>query len=171
MNTGLVLLIPEAESLVSGWRLKHDASAAQGMPAHVTLLYPFMPFAKIDAGCHAKLAALFAGVRAFDLTFSQSERLPEIVWLLPEPDLPVRDLTRKIAKAFPDYPPYGGVYDDPTPHLTVAQGDDIALETVAAGLAGRFKAPIRSRITSCSLFALRPEGWREQRAFPLANRD
>jgi hypothetical protein len=41
IESGLVVLAPEAEFLVGPFRAKYDPSAAAGMPAHITLLYPF----------------------------------------------------------------------------------------------------------------------------------
>jgi hypothetical protein len=38
IGTALVILVPEAEALVSSFRNKHDPSAADGMPAHITLV-------------------------------------------------------------------------------------------------------------------------------------
>jgi hypothetical protein len=35
----------------------------------------------------------------------------EVVWLVPQPAGPFRALTRAVAAAFPDYPPYDG-YDE-----------------------------------------------------------
>ena len=43
MESAILLCVPEAEKLVHEWRLKGDPSAARGVPAHVTLLYPFLP--------------------------------------------------------------------------------------------------------------------------------
>ena len=42
-ETALVIAVPEAEPLVSDWRAQHDWSAQRGVPAHITLLYPFVP--------------------------------------------------------------------------------------------------------------------------------
>ncbi|HEX9447459.1 MAG TPA: hypothetical protein VF920_05740 [Dongiaceae bacterium] len=36
-------LVPEAEALVGALRARFDPSASQCVPAHVTLLYPFLP--------------------------------------------------------------------------------------------------------------------------------
>ena len=42
-ETALVVEVPEAEPLVSQWRAQHDWSAQRGVPAHITILYPFAP--------------------------------------------------------------------------------------------------------------------------------
>src|SRR5215216_5253276 len=41
-RSALIVAVPEAEPLVGGWRLRYD-DASLGVPAHVTLLFPFMP--------------------------------------------------------------------------------------------------------------------------------
>ena len=42
-NDSLVILVPEAESMVKAFRERYDPAAQAGMPAHITLLYPFVP--------------------------------------------------------------------------------------------------------------------------------
>ncbi|WP_079312549.1 hypothetical protein [Microbispora sp. GKU 823] len=42
-ETALVVEVPSAEPLVRGLRERYDSFAAYGMPAHVTVLYPFLP--------------------------------------------------------------------------------------------------------------------------------
>lgn len=49
METAVLLRVPEAEPLVREWRAKGDPSAAHGVPAHVTLLYPFVPSVAANA--------------------------------------------------------------------------------------------------------------------------
>jgi hypothetical protein len=43
IGSALVVLVLEAEASVKPFRDRHDPSAAAGMPAHITLLYPFKP--------------------------------------------------------------------------------------------------------------------------------
>ncbi len=38
----LAILVPAAEPLVRDYRVRHDTSASEGMPAHVTIIWPFM---------------------------------------------------------------------------------------------------------------------------------
>jgi hypothetical protein len=49
-STAVLLCVPEAEPVVHGWRSTGDPSASRGVPAHVTLLSPFLPADRIDAG-------------------------------------------------------------------------------------------------------------------------
>ena len=48
-----------------------DASARDGVPAHVTVLYPFMPPALAGDAVLAGLARLFAGFPAFTFTLDR----------------------------------------------------------------------------------------------------
>jgi len=168
METALVLRVPEAEGLVSTWRLKYDPSAVHGMPAHITVLFPFRPLDSIDEACVARLGSIFAASGPLRLTLSHTARFPGALWLAPEPAEPIARLTNTLAAAFPDCPPYGGAFPDPIPHLTVAIGEEPLLEGIASQLAGALAAPIRSHVTECTLFARQPEGWREARRFPLS---
>ena len=43
----LFAFVPEAEQAISSLRQRHDPVARVGVPAHITLLYPFMPPSKI----------------------------------------------------------------------------------------------------------------------------
>jgi hypothetical protein len=59
-ETALIFPVPEAEALVSRLREKYDPSAAVGVPAHVTILYPFLAPDAVGAGDVAALTTLFA---------------------------------------------------------------------------------------------------------------
>ena len=118
-RTALIVEVPEAEPAVSELRHQHDSSAATGVPAHITILFPFMDGADVD---EEALARLFSRFRAFDFVLDRVERFQEgIVWLHPEPSLPFVDLTAAVEQRWPDYPPYEGMFDTPIPHLTVSE--------------------------------------------------
>jgi len=162
METALAFLIPEADPVVADFRARHDSSAAEGMSAHVTVLVPFAQHDAIDA---STLRTLIAETAPFDLVFARSERFPGTLWLAPEPAEPIAALTERLTARFPDYPPYGGQFPVVIPHLTVAQGADAVLDTVAAALAPRL--PFRTRVERCTLFAHAPGRWHEIESFPL----
>jgi 2'-5' RNA ligase len=156
-ETALVVLVPEAEALVAPWRQLHDPSCAAGVPAHITLLYPFRTPERLDAALHRELADLFGQTSAFDFSLTQLATFPGVLFLAPEPAAPFIALIRALMARFPDTPPYGGAYAQIVPHLTVAQSDDSAtLETVAAALAGF--APIMARAREATLLAQGEDG-------------
>ena len=48
-TSALVVTVPAAERAVGPWRLHYDPSAAAGMPAHVTVLFPWLAASAVDA--------------------------------------------------------------------------------------------------------------------------
>ena len=121
-ETSLVILVPEAEPLVGSFRQKHDPSAAAGMPAHITLLYPFKPPTELSADVLEGLDRCFAGFVPFSYSLAAVRRFSsEVLYLAPKPDGPFRDLTLAICERYPERTPYGGKYAGVIPHLTVAQ--------------------------------------------------
>jgi 2'-5' RNA ligase len=126
-ETTLLIVVPQAERLVGRWRERFDPSAADGVPAHITLLYPMGSPEGMTAEVLRDLADVFARVPAVEFRLERPGRFPEVLFLTPVPEESFRDLIRIAADQFPDYPPYGGAFDDPVPHLTVAQSEDQAL--------------------------------------------
>lgn len=106
---------------VSRLRERMDPSAAQGVPAHVTLIYPFMSPALLKDDVRRRIEAVVAAEPTFPFVLGTVRRWPNVVWLEPEPDEPFRRLTQALAAAFPDFPPYEGAHAEVVPHLTVAQ--------------------------------------------------
>lgn len=165
-QTGLIVRIPEAEPAVRGWREQLDPSAQAGVPAHVTVLFPFLDESRIDALVHSALAEVLGSRPAFDLRFERCGRFPGVLCLVPEPDTQLRQLTQAIADRWPEAPPYGGRFDEIVPHLTIAQGqEDTVLEEIEADLAARL--PFTSRISSVELIVHDGTKWQERASFVL----
>lgn len=130
-NSGLVVLVPEAEPTVGHLRGRLDPNAAVGVAAHVTVLFPFVPPAIIDDTLLERLRVLFEGVPSFSYGFDRTAWFDDLVlWLAPTDDRPFRRLTRLVHEAFPDYPPFDGAFADPIPHLTV--GHEAPVESLQA---------------------------------------
>ncbi|HEY4345300.1 MAG TPA: 2'-5' RNA ligase family protein [Parvibaculum sp.] len=174
MNTALVLHIPEAEHIVSSWRKLHDPSAAEGMPAHVTLVYPFRAKEEIDAEDEVSLAHLFAQSAPFDLHFHETRRFPatSVLWLAPQNPAPVVSLVRALGIAFPQHLPYAGAHPDTVPHLTVVSlktSDAPELDRIEREFLGEARShlPLKARVEAASLFHNDGTGWREVKRFRL----
>ncbi len=154
-------------------RMREVASARAGAPAHVTLLFPFVPVASLDAHHLALAADVVASVSAFDVRLGEVRRwdpgggAPEgVVWLDPQPSAPFVRLTEALAGAFPDYLPYGGLHDTIVPHLTIASDDRRHLRLVQAEAARWL--PLRRRVSAAVLITEGRDGrWRTRRRFPL----
>jgi hypothetical protein len=148
IETALVVLVPEAEALVKPFRDQHDPSAAAGMPAHITLLYPFKPPNEIDAVTLDSLRRCFARFAPIQFALSAIRRFPtDVLYLAPEPDAPFRQLTLAIWDRYPETPPYGGKWPDIVPHVSVAfLADEQKLDGVADDFvqASQGRLPIRA---------------------------
>jgi 2'-5' RNA ligase len=116
------IIVPIAvPATIAQLRARMDPSAAVGVPAHVTLLYPFMPVEGLNDEVRRKISQIVATEPTFTVRFDRIDRFPNVVYLPPQPSDPFQRLTAAIAAEFPDYPPYGGAYEIVVPHLTVAQ--------------------------------------------------
>jgi 2'-5' RNA ligase len=175
LESALLLLVPAAEAAVGAQRARLDSSARDGVPAHVTVLYPFLPPAEIGPGDFAELARLFGGVPRFSFTLDEVRWFGEsVVWLGPSDDAPFRALTELAVAAYPSCPPYRGAHEDVVPHLTIGHlGGPAGLH--AAAEAVRPLLPITTEATEVSLMAGpspgrqpgRPGQWQTVASFPL----
>lgn len=134
--------IPEAEKVIGTLRRRHDLVAGLGIPAHVTVLFPFVPATAVDDDLDDALRTVLGGMAPFDYRFAQVGRFGDTtVFLEPEPADAFAALTRRVVAQWPHYPPYEGAFDDVIPHLTV--GDQLApgaadpLEVATAELLAR----------------------------------
>ncbi|WP_269856981.1 2'-5' RNA ligase family protein [Streptomyces sp. RPT161] len=165
-QTALIVRIPQAEPSVRRWRERFDPSAWAGVPAHITVLFPFLDESRIDALVHSALTDVLGSRQAFDLWFERCGRLPGVLYLVREPDMQLRQLTEAIADRWPEAPPYGGRFAEIVPHLTIAQGqEDVVLEELEADLAGRL--PFTSHVSSVELIAHDGTKWQERASFAL----
>ncbi|MCZ2837420.1 2'-5' RNA ligase family protein [Modestobacter sp. VKM Ac-2985] len=170
-ETALVVLVPEADPLVDAHRQQFDVSASWGVPAHLSVIYPFVTPRQVDDAVLTGLADLLAAESPFDCTFTKTAWFgDEMLYLVPEPDEPFRRLTRIVAEAFPDHPPYRGAHGDPVPHLSIGQrrrGDLAGLEQAQEVLCAAM--PLHTRIDTAALYAGTREAgsWQQVRTFPL----
>jgi 2'-5' RNA ligase len=117
-RTALIVPVPEAEPAVGEIRLAHDPSAARGAPAHITILFPFLPPEQIDEDALRDLCSRFP---AFDFVLDRVGQFEDgAVWLHPEPTWRFADLTAAVWQRWPQCPPYEGAFDEVIPHLTVS---------------------------------------------------
>jgi hypothetical protein len=170
VESAILLCVPAAEPLVHEWRQKGDPSAAHGVPAHVTLLYPFLPVEALDDGVTAELRWFFTGIDAFPVRFGSVRHFEDagVVWLEPESDALVQ-LTRALARRWPECPPYAGTIpiDELIPHLTIVQTDDRALRRSAANAVSP-GLPFEIVASSAALWVQDGDGaWAERTSFPF----
>jgi 2'-5' RNA ligase len=171
IESALVVLVPEAEALVKPFRDRYDPSAALGVPAHITLLYPFRPPDEVGGAVLDELRRGFARFAPFRFALAQIHRFPaEVLYLAPEPDEPFRRLTLAIWDWYPETPPYVGKWPDVVPHLSVASlADEQQLDRIADEFAqaSRGILPIRAAATDVALMDNRSGRWQVRATFGL----
>lgn len=171
-ESGLVVAIPEAEVLVKDFRDRYDPSARLGVPAHVTVLYPFKPPSEISPEDVETLRGLFSREAPFDVQLPEFRVFPNVLYLAPEPARSFRHLTEVVFAHFPNTPPYAGQFAETTPHLTVAQIDDHdGLSKVVSDfrLQTDGRLPIQSRVKEVLLMVNASRFWEIRNRFPLGS--
>jgi 2'-5' RNA ligase len=171
-HSALLVPVRTAEPLVRAIRERYDPSARAGVPAHVTLLTPFVDPAETGDGLLVELAEFFAACEPFTISFPRTARFPDTLYLAPDPAEPLRRLIEALIECYPGYPPYGGAFAEVVPHLTVAHGARAEVfDAIAAAL--RLGLPVLARIDEALLMAGpvtagRASGpWREVARFPF----
>ena len=171
--SALIVPVPVAEPLIAPWRTSYDPSANQGVPAHITLLYPFVEPDLIDASVLERIDQIAAVTKPFRFRLNRTERYPALLVLPPEPATGFVELRERLLTAWPEIVPYGGRYGDrPPPHVTVAWSElhkpggcpDFApLEDALAA-----ELPIGGGATEMTLLVRREDRWSVLARFALA---
>lgn len=157
-QTALMLPVPDAEPVVGQWREQFEPSAAYGMPAHLTVMFPFLTLDCIESDETDELRRLFAGARPIPVEFAAFGSFPEVLYLRPEPAAPLVELTARVARRWPEARPYSGAFDEVVPHLTVAVGvDDGRADDIRAQI-GR-ALPLRAVLREAWLVAFTDARW------------
>jgi 2'-5' RNA ligase len=156
-ESALVVPVDDAEPIVSHMRWLHDPVARCGVPAHITLLYPFLPPSRVLNEIDA-LARLFAAVPGFAFSLTGVRRFPATAYLHPDPPDGFVELTEMIERHWPEFPPYRGAFSTVIPHLTVADhaGTDV-LDDVERMVS--IHLPLECRATSAWLLCSDEQGW------------
>ena len=132
----LQLPVPELEEWVRARTAHYDAGFVSSDPrfghAHITALGPFAP--DPSEAVRMTIAAIAATTGRVGTRLERLGQFPNgIIHLVPDPADELRELTRRLVRAFPDHPPYGGEFgDDVQPHLTVdAASGTVSLASTA----------------------------------------
>lgn len=105
-------------------REEFDAESFNRVPAHITLLYPFVPPEEIDKAV-SRLKKICAAFPPFELTLDQYGKFEDALFLEPSNPGKILELFKLLSEAFPEYPVYQGEHgEELRPHLTLARFDD-----------------------------------------------
>jgi 2'-5' RNA ligase len=170
MRSAVILAVPEAAEIVDRWREQScHAKPSNGVPPHVTLLFPFVPATALDDAVISLLAEVIAGMPAFEFALRSAARFPEVLYLAPDPAEPFVHLTDAVFRRFTDHPPYESAFLEVTPHLTVAQGEPAVLAAAERDVTARL--PIEARADDVVLLEeVEPDGrrWAVRARLPLS---
>jgi 2'-5' RNA ligase len=164
-DTALVLFVPEADPAVCSWREAHDPSAAEGMPAHITVLYPFVADETLNDQLLGEIATICGEVPAMGFTFSEFGRFPGVLWLKPDTTL-CSQLVTRVRTRWPECLPYGRSNLEVIPHLTITDGASEAVAAQAQADVGRY-LPLEAAISAVTLVVFDGRAWVRQHEFTL----
>lgn len=173
-ESALLLVCPAAEQAAAEHRARLDRAAQDGIPAHVTVLYPFPPLDLLTADDHERLTQVAATSAAFTVCFGRTGWFGDgVLYLAPDDPAPMVDLTRAVTAAFPDFPPYAGEFSGLVPHLTVGHGHPRG-DLEAAERSVSLRLHVTQRLDHVQLWAgpalagrTRPAPWRHVRSYRL----
>jgi 2'-5' RNA ligase len=160
-HSAVFLPVPEAETAVGRWRELFDPMAGAGVPAHITLVVPWLaPEAITDTDLH-RLGEVLGKTLPFDYELAEEGWFgPGVLWLGPRPVEPFLEVIEAVAEEFAT-PPWGGEYRHVVPHLTVAHTiEGHQLERVAERVARDL--PIRCRAREATIMVGHGSQWWQQ---------
>jgi hypothetical protein len=167
-ETALLVPVAAAEPLVRKHRHATDPVAPLGVPAHITVLYPFVPPDDVDQSVCDGITDVLADVQEFDFSLTGVRSFPDgVLYLTPEPTQPFVAITEALTAAWPEYPPYGGAYDEVIPHLSVAMANGSSADELETVLNGGL--PLATRAHAVWLMEGQPDArWAIRAVFPLS---
>lgn len=187
-RTALLLPVPAADRLLTKIAGRYPTTVRPGLPAHLTVLYPFVPAESLDGATVHTCAGIAERTTPIDVRFTHCRVRGDMAYLGPEPAAPVDALLRAVRTRWPRLRPYEGRFADAPPHVTLAldgQPSDHANREGAHGPAAaehvskRLRAivrlvdpllPIGTTLDELVLVVLGGDGWAVHERWPLAGR-
>jgi 2'-5' RNA ligase len=164
--TALILratLPPRLEAL----RRRCVPDAVDGLPAHVTVAYPFAEPGSIDEAVIGRIAEVVARHAPWTMRLVERRRWPDTVYVSVDPEAPAIALQADLAAAFPSLPIYGGTIEVFVPHVTVAEGPSVHDPAVDAD-PGWDDLPVTGAVSEVELIVRSGVGrWTVERRFPM----
>ena len=142
-------------------RRRRVGDSLAGLPAHLTMLYPFVEPGRLRADVRHRLAAVAARTLPFDYRLTGPATWPDAIYAAVDPVAPFVALQGGLAEAFPAFPIYGA---DPgfgfVPHVTIAEGPSTGNLALLDDPAWRYLPRVR-RVASIEVIARLPDApWR-----------
>jgi 2'-5' RNA ligase len=166
-ESALIVEVPEAEPAVGRWRSLLDPVSVMGIPAHITILYPFLDH--VTEHTLRVIQEVVSSVSSFSFTLDSVATWPGVVYLAPTPTDSFRELTKRVMERWSGLRPYEGKFNDIVPHLTVAENvdDEHLAATITDDLLTHL--PIAARAEEIALWVTDGASWTAHTSFPLGS--
>ena len=147
-------LPPRLERIRRQW----IANAADGVPAHLTMLYPFVEPAGLDGRLRQRIESVARHHDPFEYRMVELRRWPDTVYVAVQPVAPFVRLQADLAAAFPDYPIYGrpDAFDF-VPHISVVEGSGLTT-AIERDPPSAVDLPAGARAAGLEVIATGPDG-------------
>ena len=160
-------------SLPAGLEVLRRASVAEarrGLPAHLTMLYPFVEPAALRPDVRAAIATVVSRHASIPYAMIGPRHWPNVTYAGVEPADPFIRLQADLAAAFPAFP----IYREPPgfrfePHITIAEGPGADRSRVVADRAWA-SLPAAGQATRLEVIADDGTGWKLIWALALGRR-
>lgn len=167
-QSALMLKCSDTEPVVQSLRERLDPSAADGVSAHLNLLYPFTT--NLSMGDDDALIEVLRDFGRFHIDFTRTGWFgTDSVYLVPDNTTVLTNLVTRIREVFPEYPAFGAVPERAVPHVTIGKRAP-ASELRAAETEVLAKLPVRQVCTTVELWSGPPPGtgrWQRHRTYQL----
>ncbi|WP_169747994.1 2'-5' RNA ligase family protein [Pseudonocardia acaciae] len=165
-RTALLLPVPAADPLLSRVAEGHPATVRAGLPAHLTVLYPFVPAAQLGPATLNACARIAERAVPIAVRFTACRVRGNLVYIAPEPVEPVDALVGAVRQRWPELVPYGGRFPDAPAHVT------LALDAPPADHADILRRvdpllPVADTLDELVLVVSGPDGWVARSRWPL----
>jgi 2'-5' RNA ligase len=168
-QTALVLPVPAADPLLAAVAARYPDAVREGLPAHLTVLYPFVPADELDASVMQACAQIVRGIAPITVRFTRCQVRPELIYLPPEPADQVQRLLEEVWARWPALLPYGGKYADASAHVSIALGAQAEDQDAIVGLVEPL-LPVTTQLSELHVAALDEDGWGIRSRLPFGGR-
>ena len=167
-QSALMLQCSDVEPMLGELRKRLDPSAADGVPAHLNLLYPFTSRLSVEED--DRLLQVLQEFGRFQIEFTRTAWFGEdSVYLAPDKPVVLTNLVTRIREVFPEYPAFGAVPERAVPHVTIGKRAPLK-ELQAAEKQVRARLPVTQLCVTVELWSGPPPGtgrWRRHRTYQL----
>lgn len=172
IETGLIVPVPAFEPFIQEHRVSNAAVSPEGVPAHLTLLYPFLPRDRC-AEAHAEVEGFFAEVEPFAFELTEIGWFDDrVVYLAPSDPSPFVELTERLISRWTQCIPYGGRHEGKhVPHLTLGiEGTPDEMASLAEAAEKLLPVSCVAEQAWLMVGTSHPANWEVKRRFDLGAR-